>query len=104
AQLGGFATDWAGSSMPFATAQAQYDTLRERLYGTAEVPWPAADEEAPATDADPRVAADALIARLASEQRPLRVLIGDDAPGLAAMAYAARRDSYGAQPPFDWPA
>lgn len=104
AQLGGFATDWAGSSMPFATAQAQYDTLRERLYGTAEVPWPTSDEDAPVTDADPRVAADALVAHLSSDQRPLRVLIGDDAPGLAAMAYEARRDSYGEPRPFDWPA
>lgn len=101
AQLGGFATEWAGASMPFAPPLPAYDDLRTALFGTAEVPWPASDE--PSTEADPSDAADALVAHLADPDRPLRVLIGDDAKEQAAMAYAMRRDSYGTEPGFSWP-
>lgn len=104
AQLGGFATDWAGSSMPFAPPMPEYDELRTSVFGTAEVPWPVADPEMPSTDADPNLAAHALIAHLCDPGRPLRVLIGDDAREQAALAYAARRDSYGTDRDFDWPA
>lgn len=103
-QLGGFATDWAGSSMPFASPRPEYDDLRTALFGTAEVPWPAAEPDAPPTDADPAVAAEALLAHLADPDHPLRVLIGEDAPGHAALAYAARKQSYGADEGLDWPA
>ncbi|MGP5077926.1 SDR family NAD(P)-dependent oxidoreductase [Brachybacterium alimentarium] len=100
AQLGSFATQWAGSSMPFADPMPEYDELRTSLFGTAEVPWPAVDPDAASAEpdlagADPSMAADALLAHLAESDRPLRVLIGEDAPGHAALAYAARQDSYG---------
>lgn len=103
AQLGGFATDWAGSSMSFAAPKPEYDELRSSLFGTAEIPWPEADPEAPMTDADPRTAAKALVAHLSAPDRPLRVLIGDDAREHAALAYTARRDSYGECRDFHWP-
>lgn len=103
AQLGGFATDWAGSSMPFATPKPEYDDLRNAVFGTSEIPWPAVDPKAPPTDADPRVAADALIAHLLDADRGLRVLIGDDAHVHATLAYAARRKSYGETGGIDWP-
>ncbi|WP_033353668.1 SDR family NAD(P)-dependent oxidoreductase [Nocardiopsis xinjiangensis] len=103
AQLGGFATDWAGSSMPFASPMPEYDELRTSVFGTAQIPWPAADPDAPPTDADPAVAAEALITHLSEPDRPLRVLIGEDAREHAAFAYAARRDSYGTRRDFDWP-
>ncbi|MDS2173819.1 SDR family NAD(P)-dependent oxidoreductase [Nesterenkonia sp. CL21] len=103
AQLGGFATDWAGTSMTFAEPKPEYDALRTDLFGTPVVPWPAPDADTQPTDADPRLAADALIAHLGDPVRPLRVLIGDDAPEQATLAYAARRDSYGARRGFDWP-
>jgi NAD(P)-dependent dehydrogenase (short-subunit alcohol dehydrogenase family) len=137
AQLGGFDTDWAGSSMPFATALPRYDSLRAATFGTSQVPWPIApsatteptgptgpvdgpppapgapsagghdeaamDTEESAPDGDPRDAALALVEHLSRPSRPLRVLIGDDAPGLANLAYAARRDSYGPAIPFAWP-
>lgn len=103
AQLGGFATDWAGSSMPFAAPRAEYDDLRTALFGAAEVPWPAADPDTSPTDADPAVAADALLAHLGDPDHPLRVLIGEDAPGHAALAYAARKESYGADGGLVWP-
>ncbi|WAC56226.1 SDR family NAD(P)-dependent oxidoreductase [Gordonia sp. SL306] len=103
AQLGGFATDWAGSSMSFATPKPEYDDLRTAMFGTAEIPWPTADPDGPPTDADPRLAADSLVAHLSDPDRPLRVLIGDDARDHAALAYAARRDSYGKATDFTWP-
>lgn len=103
AQLGGFATDWAGSSMSFATPKTEYDDLRNTLFGTTEIPWPVADPQAQSTDADPRTAAEALVAHLAQPDRPLRILIGDDARGQAALAYTARRDSYGEDRDFNWP-
>lgn len=103
AQLGGFATDWAGSSMLFTPPKSEYDELRTSMFGTSEIPWPAADPDAPSADADPATAADALIAHLANPDRPLRVLIGEDAPGHAALAYTARRDSYGKGKDFEWP-
>lgn len=103
AQLGGFATDWAGSSMQFAVPKPEYDELRTAVFGTAEMPWPAVDPEAPVTDADPAKAAELLLAHLSGADRPLRVLIGDDAPGHAALAYAARRESYGKDSVFSWP-
>ncbi|WP_083508823.1 SDR family NAD(P)-dependent oxidoreductase [Arthrobacter alpinus] len=103
AQLGGFATDWAGSSMQFAAPKAEYDDLRTTLFGTAEIPWPAVDPDLPMTDADPRLAAELLVAHLSGADRPLRVLIGDDAREHAALAYAARRDSYGKDGNFSWP-
>lgn len=104
AQLGGFATDWAGASMTFAAPKSEYDELRKNVFGTPEVPWPAADPDALPTDADPGLAADALITHLSDPDRPLRVLIGDDAREQAPAAYAARRDSYGTKRNFDWPA
>lgn len=103
AQMGGFATDWAGSSMPFATPLPEYDELRTNLFGTPEVPWPISDPEAPVADADPASAAAALIAHLSSPDHPLRVLIGKDAPDQAALAYSARRDSYGNDGRLHWP-
>ena len=103
AQLGGFATDWAGSSMSFASPKPEYDDLRNALFGTAEIPWPAADHQTPSTDADPRTAAEALVAHLSGSDRPLRILIGDDSREHAALAYAARRDSYGEARGFNWP-
>ncbi|GHD30528.1 SDR family NAD(P)-dependent oxidoreductase [Nocardiopsis kunsanensis] len=104
AQLGGFATDWAGKSMPFAAPKTEYDELRSSMFGTPEVPWPDADPDASPTDADPSLAAEALIAHLSDPDHPLRVLIGDDAREHAALAYAARRDSYGKDGEFTWPA
>jgi len=103
AELGGFATDWARSSMQFASTLAAYDPLRTSLFGTPTVPWdmshPGDDDEA-----DPREAAAALLAHVNRDDGPLRLLIGDDAPVHVAMALAQRRDDYARDPRFAWPA
>lgn len=104
AELGGFHTDWARSSMRFATPLAAYDPLRESLFGSPTVPWDLTQEDPEAvTDADPAVAAQALLAHVDREDGPLRLLIGDDAPVHVAMALEQRRDDYRRDPRFAWP-
>jgi NAD(P)-dependent dehydrogenase (short-subunit alcohol dehydrogenase family) len=108
AELGGFATDWAGSSMRFAAPVPAYDQLRTSLFGTPSVPWEvpdhAASDEPPAEgEPGPEVAAAALLAHVDRDDGPLRVLIGDDAPHQVALAFAARRDDYERDPRVAWP-
>jgi NAD(P)-dependent dehydrogenase (short-subunit alcohol dehydrogenase family) len=111
AELGGFATDWGGSSMRFATPIAAYDELRTSLYGTPAVPWEeaAASEstagarDEPPAEPGPEVAAAAVLAHVDRPDGPLRLLVGDDAPGHVALALAARRDDYGRDHRFTWP-
>ena len=104
AELGGFATDWAWSSMRFARGLPAYDALRERTFGTTQLPWDMS-QKATDTSADPSEAAAALLRHVTSETPgPLRLLVGADAPGHVAMALASRRDDYRKNPGFTWPA
>lgn len=104
AELGGFATDWAWSSMRFAEGLAAYDGLRERTFGTPRLPWDMS-QKASDESADPAEAARALVAHVASgAAAPLRLLVGADAPGHVAAALAARRDDYRKNAAFVWPA
>ncbi|MET0325445.1 MAG: SDR family NAD(P)-dependent oxidoreductase [Ilumatobacteraceae bacterium] len=103
AELGGFATDWGGSSMHFAEPLPVYDQLRTDLFGTPVVPWPQADDEL-STDAPPADAAHAIRAHVDADTGPLRLLVGEDAPTFVASALAARRDDYGRDARFTWPA
>jgi hypothetical protein len=111
AELGGFDTDWAGASMQFAEPLSAYDELRAAVFGTTEVPWPKPSAEASdadaaeaSTDASPEVAAAALLAHLDRADGPLRLLVGDDAPGQVEAALERRRDDYVLDPRFRWPA
>lgn len=101
AELSGFASDWAGSSMRFAAPQHAYDPLRTELFGTEVVPWPVGDaaDEPPAA-----LAATAIREHLESPSRPLRLLVGREAPALVGAALTARRDDYEHDPRFTWPA
>ncbi|MGI9097637.1 MAG: SDR family NAD(P)-dependent oxidoreductase [Solirubrobacteraceae bacterium] len=103
AELGGFATDWARSSMQFASPIPAYDPLRTSLFGTATVPWDVTEAETADDEADPRDAAAALLAHVNRDDGPLRLLIGDDAPIHVAMALKGRRDDYTRDPRFAWP-
>ena len=58
------------------------------------MPWAPPADDAPATDAPPAVAAQAIRDHVAADDGPLRLLVGDDAPAFVAMALAARRDDY----------
>jgi len=122
AQPGGFATDWAGSSMRFAPSTETYDPLRADLFGADFRPGqpestteagtepqaaPAADAEAvaadEATEGDPADAAQALLTLVNSDDPPLRQLIGADAFDQARIALEWRRDDYRRDPRFVWP-
>lgn len=91
AELGGLDTQWATASMRFAEPLPAYDGLRERLFGTAEVPWPA---EGTGGGTSPQDAADALLAHVADPDDRLRVLVGDDAPAQVAEALRVRLVDY----------
>lgn len=101
AELGGFATEWATSSMRFAAADPAYDELRTSLFGTALVPWPPAEPDP--TEPGPEVAAAALLAHVDAQDGPLRLLVGDQAPGHVAAALELRREDYARDHRFTWP-
>jgi NAD(P)-dependent dehydrogenase (short-subunit alcohol dehydrogenase family) len=104
AELGGFGTDWAGSSLRFASPEAAYDDVRASVFGSPTVPWEVPDDAAAAaTDPPPSVAAAALRAHVDAPDGPLRLLVGDDAPIHVAAALAVRRDDYRRDDRFDWP-
>ncbi|MGW5751677.1 SDR family NAD(P)-dependent oxidoreductase [Nocardia rhamnosiphila] len=114
AQLGGFATDWAGSSMRFATAHPAYADLRTAILGTPDYPDPHAAPTGPAepeqaaepewVDADPAVAAAAVLELVDLSDPPLRTIIGPGARQMVAMALDQRRLDYSRDPEFQWPA
>lgn len=99
AEPGAIATDWAGKSMRFSTPIDAYDELRENLFGSPTVPWPAGDT----SDGTP--VAEVAAALLAHVQDPddarLRLLIGADAPGQVGAALDLRLQDYGRDPGFD---
>ncbi|TWD82446.1 short-subunit dehydrogenase [Kribbella amoyensis] len=111
-QLGGFATDWAGSSMRFTTADPAYDGTREAILGLPSYPTAeqiaAAAESAPAESAEaaeesPAVAAQALLAFLDEPEPALRKVIGTGAHAMVSAALEWRRDDYARDPAFTWP-
>lgn len=103
AELGGFATDWAGSSLRFASPIGAYDELRTQLFGSPDVPWDTSgqleDDGQPSAD----VAARALLDHVDRPDGPLRLLIGEDALEQVGMALAMRRDDYVRNAGFAWP-
>jgi NAD(P)-dependent dehydrogenase (short-subunit alcohol dehydrogenase family) len=104
AELDGFDTDWASSSMQFATPVAAYDAMRLATFGTSEVPWPQSEVAEGSTDAPPSVAARAIIAHVAADDGPLRLLVGDNSATYVAMALDSRRRDYIRDERFTWPA
>ncbi|MFI5936415.1 SDR family NAD(P)-dependent oxidoreductase [Actinoplanes sp. NPDC051494] len=110
-QLGGFATDWAGSSMRYAEARDAYAATREAIFGTPGYPEPvtpthSADEppgDEPPAEESPAVAAQALLDLLDEPDPPLRKIIGTGAHDMVRMALEARRDDYRRDPAFTWP-
>ena len=105
-ELGGFATDWAGSSMRFTTADPAYEGSRTAILGMPSYPTPEGVEAAasePQTEESPRVAAEALLALLDEPEPPLRKVIGTGAHDMVRMALEWRRDDYLRDPAFVWP-
>ncbi|WP_040693711.1 SDR family NAD(P)-dependent oxidoreductase [Nocardia vinacea] len=109
AQLGGFDTDWAKSSMKFATARPAYKELRTGILGMPDYPDPTApppetDAEPEWVEAAPEVAAAELIALVNMPNPPVRKVIGPGAHQMVAMALDQRRQDYLTDPEFVWPA
>lgn len=102
---GGVDTEWGTDSMRFASPLPEYDTLRHALFGTAEVPWP--HDGGTGGGTAPEAIAAALLDHVADPASapgagapPLRLLLGDDAPGQAAAALRTRVADYGTDPRF----
>ncbi len=97
-QPGSVDTAWGTGSMQFARPVAAYDALRERQFGTADVPWGA---EGTGGGTAPAAVAAAIVdhATDPSDER-LRVLLGDDAPAMVAAALQGRLDDYRRDPRF----
>lgn len=109
AQLGGFDTDWAKSSMQFGTGLPAYEQVRTGILGMPDYPDPSAPP--PATDAEsewqeaaPEVGAAGLIALVNETDPPVRKIIGPGAHQMVAMALDQRRLDYSKDPEFTWPA
>ncbi|MFI9409709.1 SDR family NAD(P)-dependent oxidoreductase [Nocardia gamkensis] len=124
AQLGGFDTEWAKSSMRFASAIPAYAQLRTAILGMPDYPAPtqgsadlpeANEPESPTaesapedgsewTEAPPEVGAAGLIALVDMPNPPLRKIIGPGAHHMVTLALDQRRRDYAEDPEFIWPA
>lgn len=118
AQMGGFDTDWAKSSMRFGTALPAYADQRTALLGMPDYPDPAAvqaaaeaaqqaepaEEAAEWVEAAPEVGAAGLLALVDLPNPPVRRVIGPGAHQMVAMALDQRRQDYLSDPEFTWPA
>jgi NAD(P)-dependent dehydrogenase (short-subunit alcohol dehydrogenase family) len=104
-QLGGFATDWAGSSMRYAQPDPAYASTRAAIFGTPDYPAEGAPTPAPdETETPPSVAAEALLALVERADPPLRTVVGTGAHDMVRMALEQRRDDYLRDSPDNWPA
>ncbi|WP_280446484.1 SDR family NAD(P)-dependent oxidoreductase [Nocardia brasiliensis] len=108
AQMGGFDTDWAKSSMQFGSGLTAYEGLRAGILGMPDYPDPSAPP--PVTDNPewqepaPEVGAAALIALVNMPNPPVRKVIGPGAHQMVTMALDQRRQDYLTDPEFTWPA
>lgn len=108
AQMGGFDTDWAKSSMKFAAALPTYEAQRAALLGMPDYPDPASPP--PVSDAEqqwpeppPEIAAAGLLALVDMSNPPLRKVIGPGAHDMVNIALDQRRQDYCTDPEFTWP-
>ncbi|MEV0293104.1 SDR family NAD(P)-dependent oxidoreductase [Nocardia sp. NPDC050710] len=118
AQMGGFDTDWAKSSMKFGAGLPAYEPQRSAILGMPDYPTPeilaalleSTEDTTESTEAEPEwqeaapeVAAQGLIALIEMPNPPLRKVIGPGAHQMVAMALDQRRQDYLTDPEFTWP-
>ncbi|WP_069163221.1 SDR family NAD(P)-dependent oxidoreductase [Nocardia altamirensis] len=108
AQMGGFDTDWAKSSMKFGAGLPAYAELRTGILGMPDYPDPSApppatDYESEWQEAAPEVGAAGLIALVNMPNPPVRKVIGPGAHQMVSMALDQRRQDYQTDPEFVWP-
>lgn len=100
AEIGAMDTAWATSGMAFSAPRPEYDELRAQTLGTAEVPWPS-EPGATGGGSSPEAIAEGIVVHLARQDgRPLRLVLGDDAPGQIEAALEMRRQDYARQSGF----
>jgi NAD(P)-dependent dehydrogenase (short-subunit alcohol dehydrogenase family) len=108
AQMGGFDTDWAKSSMKFGTALPAYEDLRTAILGMPNYPNPSAppaatDAESEWAEPGPEVAAAELLLLVDMPNPPVRKVVGPGAHHMVTMALDQRRHDYLTDPEFTWP-
>lgn len=90
-------TSWATSGMRFATPHPDYDALREQLFGTITVPWPG-DPDATGGGTSPLEIADGILAHVAADEGPLRLVLGEGAAEQIRTVLDRREQDYAGQP------
>ncbi|HJG79684.1 MAG TPA: SDR family NAD(P)-dependent oxidoreductase [Brevibacterium senegalense] len=98
-EIGAMDTHWATSGMRFSAPNTAYDDLREQLFGTTTVPWPS-EPGATGGGTAPDDIADGIIAHVAAESGPLRLVLGDGAADQIGAVLERRRQDYASQPGF----
>ncbi|MEU8899516.1 SDR family NAD(P)-dependent oxidoreductase [Nocardia sp. NPDC048505] len=110
AQMGGFDTDWAKSSMRFGAGLPAYSAQRQAILGMPDYPdFAAAPADPQPADNEwaepaPEVAAAGLLELVAMDHPPVRKVIGPGAHQMVTLALDARRQDYLTDPEFVWPA
>lgn len=96
AEIGAMDTQWATSGMRFTDPSPSYDAARERLLGTAVVPWPS-EPGATGGGTPPDDIARGILAHVDADTGPLRLVLGADAAEQIATVLDGRRADYGDQ-------
>lgn len=98
-EVGAMDTQWATSGMQFSAPIPAYDELRERLFGTAVVPWPS-EPGATGGGSSPEAIAEGILAHVTAPEGPLRLVLGEGAADQIRMALDQRQQDYAGQPGF----
>lgn len=103
AEIGAMDTQWATAGMQFSQPRNDYDAVRSQALGTSQVPW-TSESGATGGGTSPDVIAAMLVDHVAQrESRPLRLVLGDDAPAQIATVLDLRQQDYETQPGFQAP-
>ncbi len=98
-EVGAMNTQWATSGMQFSAPIPAYDELRERLFGTAVVPWPS-EPGATGGGSSPEAIAEGILAHVTAPEGPLRLVLGEGAADQIRMVLDQRQQDYAGQPGF----
>lgn len=92
-------TEWATSGMQYSAPHTAYDNLRERLFGTPKVPW-LSEPGTTGGGTSPDIVAGGIMAHVAQESGPLRLVLGDGAAEQIRTVLERRHQDYANQPGF----
>ena len=103
AEIGAMDTQWATAGMQFSQPHNDYDAVRSQALGTSQIPW-TSESGATGGGTSPDAIAAMLVDHLAQrDSRPLRLVLGDDAPAQIATVLNLRQQDYETQPGFQTP-